>query len=138
VLKELIKIANSLDSKGFHKEADALDKIIKKANEAIYKQAFSAVINHMFKAAKKDIKDYPNSFKWEIFTDKSNPKGPQNYFQINVLNSEAANDIVYARGNESYYLDKAARKVIPSLGQIGMQTKGSELLIYWGIPQKSN
>ena len=28
MLKELIKIANSLDAKGLHKEADALDEII--------------------------------------------------------------------------------------------------------------
>ena len=28
MIKELIKIANSLDSKGLHKEADALDEII--------------------------------------------------------------------------------------------------------------
>jgi len=28
VLKELIKVANSLDAKGFHEEADRLDKII--------------------------------------------------------------------------------------------------------------
>jgi hypothetical protein len=28
MLKELIKVANSLDSKGLHKEADALDEII--------------------------------------------------------------------------------------------------------------
>jgi hypothetical protein len=30
MLKELIKVANSLDAKGFHKEADALDKMISK------------------------------------------------------------------------------------------------------------
>ena len=107
MLKELIKVANSLDERGLAKEADVLDEIIKKANKAIYEKAFKAVINHMFKAAKKDIKDYPNSFKWEIFTDKSNPKGPQNFFQINVLNSKAANDIAYAKGNESVHLAKA-------------------------------
>jgi len=28
MIKELIKVANSLDDKGFHKEADTLDEII--------------------------------------------------------------------------------------------------------------
>jgi hypothetical protein len=31
VLKELIKVANSLDAKGFHEEANALDEIIRQA-----------------------------------------------------------------------------------------------------------
>lgn len=62
MLKELIKLANHLDSKGFEKEADYLDAIIKKAKALTVSGAEKLLSNSDFKKKLKNINSILKKF----------------------------------------------------------------------------
>jgi hypothetical protein len=68
MLKELIKVANSLDDKGFHKEADALDEIINKISSKELKPGKSAKQRRL-KSAAEELSSTLEALKEKYYVD---------------------------------------------------------------------
>jgi hypothetical protein len=68
MLKDLIKLANHLDSKGLTKEADFLDRIIKKSSDD---EIYSKLLRHCMSDDDESIDEFEECL--ENFVKKCNP-----------------------------------------------------------------
>jgi len=105
--------------------ADKNYRMLKKADQATYQKTFNALVDYMFKQAKKPKKD--GLFSWEIYKGS---KG--NYFQVNMLNQEATQML-----QPAYYLSEIARKHLGVKGDtFQMQDRGQSGWMSWMLPAK--
>ena len=93
IIKELVSVANSLDSKGFFKEADKVDDLIKAASTAPSIPRFKELLGDVLRNAGYTVSDKPGS---DIQLDPNNPRWTRNLtyawerFSKNVLQIDKA------------------------------------------------
>jgi hypothetical protein len=102
--------------------ADRNYRMLRKvANEALYKQAFEDLQNHMFQQAKTPKKE--GLFSWEIYQGQ---KGK--YFQVNIHGQDAHS---IALNSMAYQLHDIVKKRLgDKIGTINMNNK----MMYWMLP----
>jgi len=71
MIKDLIKVANGLDSLGLKKEADTIDNMIRKLAEITSLMTLSALCNDLINLYEEDSEMYPDAKRLAMALDRS-------------------------------------------------------------------